>query len=132
MRGTRIGVSLLAMALLVGGEAQAQGGGPQIPQGFDKEMILKQIKEALPQVLENAPEETLEIEGVLKIKYKKIPTDPKKVSESLGKDLGGGMIPEETINEYLGIGKSQVLRFPKKLDCLDPATLFNGRDNIGG
>jgi hypothetical protein len=110
MRGSLIRVGLLAAVLFAGGEAYAQGGGgvPPIPGGFDKEMILKQIKEALPQVLENAQEETLEIAGVVKLKYKKLPTDPNKIAESLGKDLGGGMIPEETINEYLGMFEKDI------------------------
>lgn len=109
MRRTWISAGLLAVALLVGGDAQAQGGGvPPIPGGFDKEMILKQLKEALPQLLEASPEETLEIKGILKITYKKIPTDPQKVAETLGKDLGGGMIPQETIDEYMGMFEKDI------------------------
>ena len=34
--------------------------------------------------------ETLEVAGLCKLTYKKIPTDPKKIAQMLGKDITGG------------------------------------------
>jgi len=95
-------------ALLVTAEAQAQGN-PPIPPNFNKEAILAQVRAALPQVIENSPEETLKIEGVVTIKYKKIPTDPQKVADALGKDLGGKALPPGVdINQYIGMFEQEI------------------------
>lgn len=105
-----VSFAALLSAFLATAPVQAQGGGlPPGFGGFDKSAILKRIKEALPQVIENAPEETLELKGVVKITYKKIPTDPKKVGEALGKDLGGKVLPPGIdINQYIGMFEGEI------------------------
>ncbi|RMG10157.1 MAG: hypothetical protein D6731_17940 [Planctomycetota bacterium] len=100
---------VLGTFALLAGQALAQGGRPPIPPGFNKEAILEQVRQAMPQVIENAPEETLEIAGVVKIKYKRIPTDPAKVAEALGRNLGGkGLPPGIDVNQYIGMFEKDI------------------------
>ena len=99
-------VGACAVALLVsGGQAWAQGGG--IP---DRKEIEKRVREAFPKVMEQSPEETLEIEGVVKVTYKKLPTDPKKIASALGKAVGEdmGLPPGIDLNQYIGMFEPQL------------------------
>ena len=106
------GLGVLAL-FMVPGQAQAQGGGGGgIPGGLDPNMIKQRVKDALPRVLEAAPSETIEIEGLVKLTYKKVPTNPQKIGEALGQDLGGaggGGIPAGIdINQYMGMFENDI------------------------
>jgi hypothetical protein len=85
----RLGAVLVALTLASpafaqgGGGAGAGAGGMQMPKP-------EEIKKKAKEFLEKAPDATCELEGVLKITYKAVPTDPKKIAEALGKDLGAG------------------------------------------
>lgn len=121
---TSLSRSCLVAALLAGSSvAFAQGGG--IPPGIDPAQVRERVKQAIQQLVASAPEETVEMKGLLKITYKKIPTDPKRVAEILGQQMGGGapagvdmdgMIKQyepqiaEMLNDNLrDIGKMEVL-----------------------
>jgi hypothetical protein len=89
---TRLAAMAIVFALATPAFAQGGGGGGGGKGGFDpskmpnKEEIKKKVKE----YLEKAPSQTAELEGVAKVTYKQVPTDPKKIAESLG---GGKQMP---------------------------------------
>lgn len=117
-----LGATLLSAVLAT--EVLAQnpppGGGGGLPPGF-KMPSREEIRAQVQAVVAASDEETIEIEGVIKIKYKKVPTDPNEVAKALGKQMTGGqalppgaegMIKQfepmiaEVLNESLGdIGK---------------------------
>lgn len=82
-----------------------------MPGGLpDKAEIEKRIREAFPKVIEQSPEETLEVAGLCKLTYKKIPTDPKKIAQMLGKDITGGqqLPPGVDISQYAGMYQNEI------------------------
>lgn len=81
----------VALAQGKGGGGAPPGGG--IPPGMDPAAIKERVKQAIQQLVASAPETTVELKGLLKITYKKVPTDPKQVAETLGKQMGGGGAP---------------------------------------
>lgn len=88
-------VSMLVAAgaalLLLPSTASAQMPPGGIPT---KKEIIKKVKEAFPKLIEKSPEEKVEFEGLVKLKYKKIPTDPRKIAKLLGKEVAGGQLPK--------------------------------------
>jgi hypothetical protein len=108
MHAKLFGVGLGLLTLLGVSPVEAQQP-PPMPPNFNKEAILAQVRASLPEVIANSPEETLEIEGVVTIKYKQIPTSPTKVAEALGKDLGNkGLPPGIDINQYIGMFEKEI------------------------
>lgn len=105
MERMRCGVWLGAAlaVVLVTQEASAQGGGgmPKIPS---REEIAQRVR----QVLAASPEETIELEGVCKITYKKVPTDPHRVAELLGQQMGGQLPPGADIDQYIRMYQPQI------------------------
>ena len=89
--------------LLCPSSAEAQGGIPS------KKEIEEKIRAAFPQLISKSPEEVVELEGILKITYKAIPTDPKKVAKLLGQDIGGGKLPAGVdIDQHLNMFLPQI------------------------
>lgn len=86
-----LAASCLALALCAPA-ALAQGKPPAggMPPGIDPAAIKEKVKQAIQQLVASAQEETVEVSGICKITYKKIPTDPKRVAEILGQQMGGG------------------------------------------
>jgi hypothetical protein len=80
-----VSFSALAITLGFAGTAFAQGGlgGAGMPSEDE-------IRAKVQQVLDASPEAIIEIEGIVKITYKAIPTDPAKVAELLGQQMQGG------------------------------------------
>lgn len=105
MERKRCGVWLGAAlaVVLVTQEARAQGGGgmPNIPS---REEIAAKVR----QVLAASPEETIELEGVCKITYKKVPTDPQRVAQLLGQQMGGQIPPGTDIDQYIRMYQPQI------------------------
>lgn len=90
--------------VLVTQEASAQappGGGMNMPSR-------EQIAEKVKQVLDASPEEVIEIAGVVKITYKKIPTDPQRVAELLGQQMGQQLPPGVDIEQALRMYGPQI------------------------
>lgn len=83
----RLSAALIAAALATPAFAQGAGGGAG---GIDPSKMPKpeEIKKKAKEFLEKAPEAKCELDGILKITYKAVPTDPKKIAEALGKDMG--------------------------------------------
>ncbi len=102
MRGlVRVSVALLALA--VAAPAHAQGGGGK--GGFDPSKLPKpeEIKAKAKEYLSKAPDATAELEGVVKITYKQIPTSPEKIAQQLGKeykDQAKGFDIEAGLRQY--------------------------------
>jgi hypothetical protein len=104
-----LGATLLS-AVALAGPAQAQGGGqppPGLPPGF-KMPSNEEIKQRVQQVIASSPEETIELTGVFKIKYKKVVTDPQKIAEQVGKQMGQGLPPGLDISPYLKQFEGQI------------------------
>ncbi len=113
-----LGATLLSAVLAT--PVLAQNPPPGLPPGF-KMPSREEIRAQVQAVVAASEEETVEIEGVIKITYKKVPTDPNEVAKALGKQMTGGqalppgaegMIKQfepmiaEVLNESLGdIGK---------------------------
>lgn len=113
-----LGATLLSAVLAT--PLLAQNPPPGLPPGF-KMPSREEIRAQVQTVVANSPEEVVEIDGVIKITYKKVPTDPNEVAKALGKQMTGGqalppgaedMIKQfepmiaEVLNESLGdIGK---------------------------
>lgn len=98
-------LSLAALVIALGAPAYAQGGGGGGKGGFDPSKLPKpeEIKAKAKEYLEKAPEVTAEIDGIVKITYKQIPTDPKKIAEMLGKeykDQAKGFDIEAALKQY--------------------------------
>jgi len=98
---------LLAAALAFGATGALAQGMP--PGGMPtNEEIRQRIEEGIARVVEAAPEAEVEIEGIVKITYKQIPTNPEEVAELLGQELGqGGQVPQgvdvdQMLNMYQG------------------------------
>lgn len=96
----------LTLALASAAFAQAPGG-----MGLPSE---DEIRRRVQQVMDASPEETIKIEGIVEIKYKKVPTDPAKIAEILGeqlknegKQLPPGVDIEQIARQYQG----QISRF---------------------
>ena len=81
-------LALLLCAPAALAQGKPPGGG--LPPGMDPAAIKERVKQAIQQLVASAQEETIEIAGICKITYKKIPTDPKRVAEILGQQMGGG------------------------------------------
>ena len=47
-------------------------------------------------------------EEAVVISYKKIPTDPKEVAKALGKEIGTDKIPEQMIDQYIGMFATEI------------------------
>ncbi|MBX3468027.1 MAG: hypothetical protein KF878_14230 [Planctomycetes bacterium] len=98
--GVWLGAALSLM--LVTHEARAQGGGmPNIPS---REQIAQKVRE----VLAASPEETVELPGVCKITYKKIPTDPQRIAQLLGQQMGGQIPAGVDIDQYIRMYQPQI------------------------
>ena len=97
--------AFLALGVLAAPAAHAQ----QPPNMPSREEILAKIQEAMPKLLERSPEESLEVAGVCKLTYKQIPTEPSKIAEALGEDLGGRQLPPgQKIDQYIGMFKNEI------------------------
>jgi hypothetical protein len=92
-------------ALLVTQEALAQappgGGMPKIPS---REEVAARIR----QVLQASPDEHIEIPGVCRITYKKVPTDPQVIAQRLGQQLGGQVPAGVNIDQYIRMYQPQI------------------------
>lgn len=145
-----VSIAMLAAAaavLLSPSSANAQG----MPT---KAEIVKKIKEAFPKLIEKSPEESIAFEGLVKLKYKKIPTDPKKIASILGQQIGGGQLPKgmdidkmigpflpqiaAMLNEFLvDIGEFEALKVIKVRSKKIPVgkhrfgLVFNGEKPVG-
>lgn len=102
-------VSALTLALTSTAFAQAPGGGGGLGMPSEDE-----IRRRVQQVMDASPQEVIEIEGIAKITYKKVPTDPAKIAEMLGEQLKGegkqlppGVDIEQLAMQYQG----QITRF---------------------
>ncbi|MCO5167973.1 MAG: hypothetical protein M9894_16640 [Planctomycetes bacterium] len=96
--GLWLGAALALM--LVTQEARAQVP-PNIPS---REQIAEKVRE----VLAASPEETIELPGVCKITYKKIPTDPQRVAQLLGQQMGGQIPAGVDIDQYIRMYQPQI------------------------
>src|SRR5262245_5805728 len=88
-RLVRLSVAAFVIAFAAPAFAQGGGGGGGGGKGgFDPSQMPRpeEIKAKAKEYLEKAPEVTAELEGIVKITYKQIPTDPKKIAEMLGKE----------------------------------------------
>ena len=97
-------VGAAALMLLPSTASAQMGPGGGIPT---KKEIIKKIREAFPELIEKSPEAKVEFKGLLKLKYKQIPTDPRKIAATLGKQVAGGQLPkginiDNIIRPYLG------------------------------
>lgn len=91
----------LAVVLMTADAAQAQmppGGMPS----------REQIAEKVKQVLDASPEEVVEIPDVVKITYKKIPTDPQRIAQLLGQQMGQQLPPGVDIEQGLKMYGPQI------------------------
>ncbi len=96
----------LALLVLFPSTGQAQGGMPPIP---DRKEIERRIKEAMPKLLEQSPEETVEVKGICKLTYKAIPTEPKKIAKALGQEIAGNQnVPQQQIDQYIGMFQNEI------------------------
>lgn len=101
--GVWLGAALAVVLVTQEASAQAPGGGgiPNIPS---REEIANKVR----QVLAASPEETIEIPGVCKITYKKVPTDPHRVAELLGRQMGQQLPPGVDIDQYVRMYQPQI------------------------
>ncbi|MBL4848036.1 MAG: hypothetical protein JKY65_21175 [Planctomycetes bacterium] len=79
--------------------------GPALAQMPNPAEIKKKIDEGFKKLVDEA--EVVKLtwgeDDAITINYKKIPTDPKVIAKSLGRDIGGGRIPEKQIEQYMGM-----------------------------
>lgn len=111
MNATAIAPALLsgALVLLLAPPARAQQ--PPIPS---KEEIVKRLDEGFPQLLAQSPEGTVTAEGLFKLTYKQVPTDPKKIAEMMGKQLGTDKVPPGMIDQYIGMFAAEITQVLNK------------------
>ena len=107
-----VALGVLAGLLSMTGVTLAQGGPGGMP---DRKEILAKINEAMPKLLEKSPEVTVEIEGICKLTYKAIPTEPTKIAEMLGEDIAGKSVPQEQINQYMGMFQNEITEALNKI-----------------
>jgi len=111
MNATTTAPALLAGALALLCATPAAAQQPPIPS---KQEIVKRLDEGFPQLLEQSPEDTVEVEGLFKLTYKKVPTDPKKIAEMMGKQLGTDKIPPGMIDQYIGMFAAEITQVLNK------------------
>lgn len=99
--GVWLGAALAVVLVAQEARAQAPGGGTGIPS---REEIAAKVR----QVLAASPEETIELEGVCKITYKKVPTDPRRVAALLGEQMGGQLPPGADLDQYIRMYQPQI------------------------
>lgn len=85
----RSSLSLAALVLLVAAPAHAQPRPEDVPEMPRPAEITKRVGELLDQ----SPEETLEVPGVLKLVYKRLPLDVHAVAMQFGETLTGRQAP---------------------------------------
>lgn len=90
----RLALTACAVALLA---APALGQQNQIPDLPRTEEIVARTKE----VLDGSPEEVLEVPGVAKLTYKRMPLDVHAVALLYGETLSGSQKPTETLERYV-------------------------------
>ncbi|HBP16579.1 MAG TPA: hypothetical protein DEA08_02140 [Planctomycetes bacterium] len=111
MNATAIAPALLAGALATLLATPAQAQQPPIPS---KQEIMKRLDEGFPQLIEQSPEATVEVEGLFKLTYKQVPTDPKKIAEMMGKQLGTDKVPPGMIDQYMGMFAAEITQVLNK------------------
>lgn len=91
--------------LVVGGALLAQDAHAQAPPRMPSR---EEIAERVRQVLQAAPSTTIELPGVCKITYKQVPTDPRRIAQTLGQQMGGGVPAGVDIDQYVKMYEPQV------------------------
>jgi hypothetical protein len=93
--GSWLGAALAVVLMTQDASAQAPpGGGMGMP-------TREQIRERVLAVLAASPEETITVEGVCRITYKKVITDPQRVAQALGQQMGGQIPAGVDIDQYI-------------------------------
>ena len=64
--------------------------------------------EKVNQVLEASPEETVEIEGIVRMTFKEIPTNPERIAEILGEEYAGQIPAGVDINQLANMYSGQI------------------------
>lgn len=100
--GTWLGAALAVVLVTQEASAQAPpGGGMNMP-------TREQIRERILAVLAASPEETITVEGVCRITYKKVMTDPQRVAQALGQQMGGQVPAGVDIDQYIRAYQPQI------------------------
>lgn len=102
--GVWLGAALAVVLVTQEASAQAPPGGGGMPKIPSREEIAERVR----QVLAASPEETIELEGVCKITYKKVPTDPQRVAQLLGQQMGAQLPPGADIDQYIRMYQPQI------------------------
>lgn len=107
--GVWLGAALAVVLVTQEASAQAPPGGGGLPPGM-KMPTREEIAEKVKQILAASPEETIELPGVCKITYKKVPTDPQRVAQLLGQQLGAGAagVDPKMVDEYSKMYQGQI------------------------
>jgi hypothetical protein len=106
--GVWLGAALAVVLVTQEASAQAPPGGG-LPPGM-KMPTREEIAEKVKQLLAQSPEETIELPGVCKITYKKVPTDPQRVAQLLGQQMGANAagVDPKMIDEYAKMYQGQI------------------------
>jgi len=101
-----MGVRTLAAALIPLAAASCWG---QAPPNIDPKALKEKVREGVAQVLAASEEKTITLEGIVKITYKEMPTDPKKIAEILQEQGSLGQLPPNTdIDQYIGMFQNDI------------------------
>lgn len=104
--GVWLGAALAVVLVTQEASAQAPPGGG-LPPGM-KMPTREEIAERVRTILAASPEETIEITGVCKLTYKKVPTDPQRVAQLLGQQMGAGGVDPKMVDEYAKMYQAQI------------------------
>lgn len=98
----RLPLSAYAVVAVLSCTSTAFAQQPPIPSAAE---IKQKIRDAFPKLVEQAEvvKVTFGEDEAVTLSYKKIPTDPKEIAKALGKELGTDKLPENMVDQYIGM-----------------------------
>lgn len=97
-------VLALILPLAVAAPAVAQA-----PPNIDPKQIKEKVKQGVAEVLAASEEKTVTLEGIVKITYKAMPTNPQKIAEILKQEGKLGQLPPNVdIDQYIGMFRDDI------------------------
>lgn len=87
-------VTLAALAALAGPAAAQANRIPDLPRP-------EEVVERTNAILDESPEERVEVEGVARLTYKRLPLDVRAVALKFGATLSGAQAPSEPLDRYV-------------------------------
>ena len=111
----------------------------QVPPNIDPKEIKEKVKKGVADVLASSEEKTVSLEGIVKITYKEMPTNPKKIAEILQQSGKLGQLPPNTdIDQYIGMFQNDITEMLNEnlanlgtIEALVPLKLRSKRIPVG-